>query len=65
MKKLPTNTDMVVNTVIDTVTSRDPAPRYLIGPGAKHAAVLAQLPTSLQDYMCAKANKEWLPTHAQ
>jgi hypothetical protein len=45
------NTDLVVNGVIDAVTSRDPPPRYLVGGIAKVVGILALLPTALQDFI--------------
>ena len=45
------NTGLVVCTLIDAVTLRNPAPRYPVGLEAKKISVAAVLPTTLQDVM--------------
>lgn len=45
------NPQMVVNAIIDAVSSRDPKPRYLVGPVAKFIAFTCIMPTWLQDIM--------------
>lgn len=51
MEKACKNVELVVNDVIDAVTSRDPQSRYLIGREAKIVGFVALLPTAVQDYM--------------
>ncbi|XP_031568348.1 dehydrogenase/reductase SDR family member 9-like [Actinia tenebrosa] len=50
-KKSSKNIDLVVNDVIDALTSRDPRPRYLIGRQAKIVGFFSLLPTVVQDYI--------------
>ncbi|KXJ26958.1 retinol dehydrogenase 7 [Exaiptasia diaphana] len=49
------NPKMVVDAITDAVSSRDPQPRYLVGPFAKVFAFSCLLPTWLQDHLLSLA----------
>ncbi|NNE47143.1 MAG: hypothetical protein HKN37_10830, partial [Rhodothermales bacterium] len=47
----------VVKDVMHALTSSNPKPRYLVGPGAKKAAKLARMPVWLRDWLLNKFMK--------
>ncbi len=44
----------VVKDVVHALTSSNPKPRYLVGPGTKKAAKLARIPVWLRDWLLNK-----------
>ncbi|KAK3723808.1 hypothetical protein QZH41_019488 [Actinostola sp. cb2023] len=59
MASTSTNLDMVVNGVVDAVTSVHPSYRYVVGMQAKKIALLSIMPTAIQDlWFKAVVNKD-------